>query len=763
VVASGALVAIVGLIAGLLTFAAPAQAASSNPGMADGRYDVVFGLIVRRAPNGTSARTLATTVERAGVDVASVRSLTRDITVLNFADPMTFAEAESIERAVAREPGVLGVEPNRIVFAQASPTATPVIPNDPYFSDQWGLWDGGGAADYSVRAPLLWGTTTGAASVVVGVVDTGQTSHPDLQGQTVPGFDFIADVVDARDGNAWDSDPADMGTWCDDDGSPSDWHGTHVAGIINGIQNNATGISGLAPGVRVQHLRVLGACGMGTSADILSAVIWGSGGDLSAWWGAYPGADPGVNATPARVLNLSLGGAGTCDVELSQVIFAEARARGTTVVAAAGNEGVDVATSWPANCPGVVSVAASTRSGNRADYSNYGTAPGAIDISAPGGSGGTGSPSAILSTMNLGAFGPGGTGYAFYNGTSMAAPHVSAAFALAYSLGATNAAQAESMVLGAVRPFPAGGNCSTLACGAGLLDVSKLVASGVPGTPTDLAWSQTGTTEITLTWSAPDDGGSAITSYDIASSTDGGSTWETAGSSPWTWARVVLSPGVTYRFRVAARNDVGLGPWSTATGDVRLGDVRAPGAPTDVTATPGDGSAAITWTAPSDTGGSTIVGYTASLSASGSPGVTCITAVTSCAVENLANGTTYTVVVTATNADGFTSAASEPITVTPSGHTVPGVVRSVRVRWKYTSTGAKAILRWAAPADDGGAAVTRYRARMALVGASYGSWVQTRKTVIAASNLRVGRTYRVQIQARNALGWGTSYTVRLRP
>jgi len=102
------------------------------------------------------------------------------------------------------------------------------------------------------------------------------------------------------------------------------------------VQDNGIGVTGLAPGVKVQHLRVLGECG-GAGADILAAVIWGSGGDLGSWFTSYPGQDPGTNATPASVLHLSLGGSGSCDV-ISQQVFDEARARGTTVVVAAGKE-----------------------------------------------------------------------------------------------------------------------------------------------------------------------------------------------------------------------------------------------------------------------------------------------------------------------------------------------------------------------------------------------------------------------------------------
>lgn len=638
------------------------QRTDADAGSIDPKYDVVFGMIVRTSSPRVSVSSLSASAESAGADIAVVRPLTKDIRVLTFDAPMTFAEAAPIEAALESRPDVLGVEPDRIVYV-----ADTVIPNDTLFGDQWDMWDGGGSGDFSVRGPQIWGTTTGSPSVVVGVIDTGSTTHPDLAGTTVPGFDFISNANSARDGNQWDSNPADEGTWCTSPARNSNWHGTHVAGTINAIQNNNMGVTGLAPGVKVQHLRALGACGSGSGADILAAVIWGSGGDLGEWFSSFPGQNPGSNPTPAHVLNLSLGGEDTCDAEVSQVIFDQARARGTTVVVAAGNDAVPVERFWPANCQRVVTVTATNRAGGLANYSNFGTSAGQVALSAPGGQGPVNGSGTIWSTMNSGTTTPGSATYSGYQGTSMAAPHVAAAAALLYSMGTTSPSSVEAALKAAVRPFANGGGCTTIACGAGILDASKL-----------------------------------------------------AGDTP--------------------------------TG--------VPGPPRNVTATPGNGQATIAWQPPSSTGGSPITGYSVSVSPGGSA---CSTDTTSCVVTGLTNGTAYTATVTATNSTG-TGLGATSNTFTPSAAQVPGKVRNARVSgYSYGPRQAIATITWRAPSNTGGSAITEYRLRMRAAGGRWSAWQSFSVTTVRATKLRPGQRYSVQIQAGNAIGFGPSVSVALRP
>ncbi|MFZ8927482.1 MAG: S8 family serine peptidase, partial [Candidatus Nanopelagicales bacterium] len=193
-------------------------------------------------------------------------------------------------------------------------------PDDPYYTSNqmWGL-----SGEWGINAPSAWAMTQGSPDVVVAVLDTGGTDHPDLLDQTVAGYDMIESLSTANDGDGRDPNPADPGDWSSS--RSSSWHGTHVAGTINAIGNNATGVVGVAPEVKVQHVRVLGTGG-GWTSDIAAGITWASGGLVSG----LP-----LNATPARVINMSLGGSGSCGTAMQTAING-ARTAGTAVVVAAG-------------------------------------------------------------------------------------------------------------------------------------------------------------------------------------------------------------------------------------------------------------------------------------------------------------------------------------------------------------------------------------------------------------------------------------------
>ena len=365
-------------------------------------------------------------------------------------------EAESLMRQLAADPNVEYVEVDQRMY----PTLTP---NDPRLSEQWGF--GTTASGINVRS--AWDKSTGAG-VVVAVIDTGITNHADLNANILPGYDFISDTFVSRDGNGRDSNPNDEGDWnpvaneCYS-GSPvsnSSWHGTHVAGTVAAVTNNSTGVAGTAFGAKVVPVRVLGRCG-GLTSDIADAITWASGGTVSG----IP-----ANANPAEVINMSLGGGGSCSTTYQNAING-AVGRGTTVVVAAGNSNANVSTAVPANCPNVIAVAATTSAGSRASFSNYGTG---IDISAPGAS--------ILSTLNTGTTTPGSASYASYNGTSMAAPHVAGVVALMQAAAPSplTPAQVETIIKNTARPLP--GTCSG-GCGAGIVDADAAVVAAQGGTP----------------------------------------------------------------------------------------------------------------------------------------------------------------------------------------------------------------------------------------------------------------------------------------
>lgn len=357
----------------------------------------------------------------------------------------------------AQDPNIEYAEPDRILHAL-------MTPNDSQYTSQWDLYDATGG----IKAPQAWDLSTGSG-VTVAVIDTGYRPHADVAANIVAGYDFINDAAVANDGNTRDSDPKDPGDWVTSSeaasgtfqGCPvsdSSWHGTHVAGTIAAVTNNATGVAGIAFGAKVQPARVLGKCG-GYTSDIADAIIWASGGSVSG----VP-----ANATPARVINMSLGGQGACDTTTQNAINS-ARSRNTVVVVAAGNSNADAGGFSPASCSGVVAVAATDRNGSRAYYSNYGTN---VALAAPGGDVRSGSASGILSTLNSGTTTPGSDSYAYYQGTSMASPHVAAVAAL--MIAKKPAATVDEVITAlksSARPFP--GSCS--GCGTGLLDAYAAV------------------------------------------------------------------------------------------------------------------------------------------------------------------------------------------------------------------------------------------------------------------------------------------------
>ena len=282
---------------------------------------------------------------------------------------------------------------------------------------------------------------------------------------------MIIDTAVSNDGNGRDADASDPGDWVAAGecgfGSPasnSSWHGTHVAGTIAALTNNASGVAGVAFGAKVQPVRVLGKCG-GYTSDIADGITWASGGAVTG----LP-----ANPTPARVISLSLGGGGACDTTTQNAING-ARGRGTVVVVAAGNSNANAANFSPASCSGVISVAAVNRQGGKAYYSNFGAV---VDVAAPGGDMRTNSGDGVLSTLNSGATAPGADAYAYYQGTSMATPHVSATVALMLAKKpALTPDQVETLLKGSTRAFPAA--CSQ--CGTGIVDANAAVTAAING------------------------------------------------------------------------------------------------------------------------------------------------------------------------------------------------------------------------------------------------------------------------------------------
>jgi len=380
------------------------------------------------------------------------------------------------------------------------------LTNDPLLDTQWYLSNAQPAATRSIAA---WDLSTGSPDIVVAVLDTGvRFDHPDLGrvadgGKLLPGYDFVANAAFSNDGDARDADPSDPGDWVDDtdraqpgfsdcDVSRSSWHGTRVAGLIGALTNNAVGVAGAAFNTRVLPVRVLGKCG-GFDSDIIAAMRWAAGLSVSG----VP-----MNPTPASVINLSLGGTGTCTAAYQNAVN-EIAARGVLIVASAGNEGGAV--SAPANCTGVLGVGGIRHFGTKVGFSNLGTE---VGISAPGGNcvnTGAGQPClfSIVVAVDSGTKGPAAPAYTDeinYNvGTSFSAPQAAAAAALMRSVNdRLDPPEVITLMQRTASAFPVNSNagmptchlptgtndlqtaecnCTTQTCGAGMLDAGAAVAA----------------------------------------------------------------------------------------------------------------------------------------------------------------------------------------------------------------------------------------------------------------------------------------------
>src|SRR5712692_5788629 len=298
------------------------------------------------------------------------------------------------------------------------------LPDDPDFAKQWHLKAAG--------APSAWDTTRGEG-VTVAVIDTGIFPVDDLDpARIVKGHNFVGRNDDARDDHG---------------------HGTHVAGTIAQSAGNGKGVAGMAPLAKLMPVKVLSAFGGGNTHDIAEGIRWA--------------VDHG-----ARVLNLSLGGGGRSLAMESAVAYA--RRRGAMVVCAAGNSG-SRGVSYPAAYPGAFAVSAVGPKGAAAPYTSYGPE---VQLAAPGGDKSLGEEAGVLQ-QTLAEGSTTESAYRWFQGTSMATPHVAGAAALVMSLGVTAPGAVERLLTGSARkPGSYGGaevEASSEKYGAGLLDAAAAV------------------------------------------------------------------------------------------------------------------------------------------------------------------------------------------------------------------------------------------------------------------------------------------------
>jgi subtilisin family serine protease len=512
-----------------LALAAPAAALDAAPGE----------LIVRfRASANAADRAETLAHRRATVRRGlGLRGLT--LVRLQPGDSLTAAAA-----ALERDPDVLYAEPNYLFRLQRTP-------NDTFFGDLWGL--------PVIQAPAAWDTRTSAAGVVVAVVDSGvDYTHPDLAPNIWSNPGEVADGDD-DDGNGkvddvrgWDAADGDA------DPSDSDEHGTHVAGTIGAKGDNAAGVAGVAWDISIMPVKVARSSdGALTSDAIVSGFQYACG----------EGAD---------VVNGSFGGEG----HYQPFEDAVNACPGTLFVFAAGNGGIDQIgddndavphSPCTVNAPNVLCVAATDET-DLTWFSNYGWTT--VDLGAPG--------LDVYSTV------PGGL-YDSFHGTSMAAPHVAGAAALALAhRPSLTAVELRNAIVNSVTPMPA--LAGWLATG-GMLNVNgALSAPTTPPAqpppppappppappadvtaPTDAAVASTShvvgvrsiDATVEVTWSGAFDFGSGVDGFSFSWDGAAASTPDTVKDAEETVAKTIsapLAPG-TYWFHLRTRDNAG--NWSS--------------------------------------------------------------------------------------------------------------------------------------------------------------------------------------------------------
>lgn len=307
------------------------------------------------------------------------------------------------------------------------------FPNDPLYKDQWHM--------RQIHLPSNWKDGPSGKNVIVAVIDTGSSKLSDFdQTNFMPGYNFVKNNKDARDDHG---------------------HGTHVAGTIAESTNNGVGGVGVAYRATIMPIKVLAAQGGGTVAAIVQGIHWAT--------------DHG-----ADVINMSLGGGGFSKSMAKAVKYAHDK--GVVVVCAAGNSSTD-RPSYPAAYPGAIAVAATQEDERVTFYSNWGKH---IAISAPGGNTRNDKRGGVLqNTIND----HGEEVYAYYMGTSMAAPHIAGVAALIVSEGVERKPDVVLQILTETARDPSGLENDKPKdyaehYGAGIVDASKAVQRAHAGTTT---------------------------------------------------------------------------------------------------------------------------------------------------------------------------------------------------------------------------------------------------------------------------------------
>ncbi|HEY4970595.1 MAG TPA: S8 family serine peptidase [Steroidobacteraceae bacterium] len=426
---------------------------------------------------GTSDADVAGLALRTGLPMARSRQITPSMHVLYLQKTVYGADVHALLKKLRADPAVQFADVDQRRYPHA-------MPDDPLFvptagaSGQWYMQTPsstiitlGGVATQDLSATdaiSAWAITTGSTGTVIADIDTGvRFDHPDLLragagagfgGRLLPGYDFASEDLNpttgaalgtfliANDGDGWDPDPSDPGDWINTTDqqdkvlfptancpvSDSSWHGTRVMGVLGALTNNGVGIAGMTWNPYLLPVRALGKCG-GYDSDIIAGMQWAVGMTVMD----SSGNNVPDNPYPADILNMSLGGSGSCPSAYSSVI-SNLTTMGVLVVASAGNENGPV--DAPGNCAGVLAVVGLRNVGTKVGYSSFGTQAG---VAAPAGNCVTTSGPcyrSIDTTSNTGLTVPGASSFTDQTnpnlGTSFSAPIVSGIAALMRAVNA---------------------------------------------------------------------------------------------------------------------------------------------------------------------------------------------------------------------------------------------------------------------------------------------------------------------------------------
>jgi serine protease len=485
----------------------------------------------------TSVADVADLAQRTGLVMARSRQMTPSMHVVFLQKTLYGADVNAVLKKLRSDPAVQFADVDQRRYAHS------LSPDDPLFgptagaSGQWFmqtpsaatiLVNGVATQDLSATDAIsAWAITTGSTGTVIADVDTGvRFDHPDLLragfgGRLLPGYDFVGEdysrttgaalgtFLIANDGDGWDPDPSDPGDWVStsdfmnplfpptDCGDPnnnngpvdSSWHGTRVVGVLGALTDNGVGVAGMTWKPYLLPVRALGKCG-GYDSDILTGMQWAAGLSVT-----------GVpdNPYPADIINLSLGGAGTCDATSPYLsVIGNLTGMGVLIVASAGNGGSTV--DEPANCPGVLAVAGLRNVGTKVGYSSFGKE---VGIAAPAGNCVTSAGACLRSidtTYNTGTTVPAVNSYTDRLnpnlGTSFSAPIVSGIAALMRAVNANlTPAQLITRIKSSASTFPqpvglpvcpnlsTGGECACpndgSQCGAGMVNALTAVKAAL--------------------------------------------------------------------------------------------------------------------------------------------------------------------------------------------------------------------------------------------------------------------------------------------